>query len=212
MNLIGREQLVKLQKRYGSDAAIARFYGVGRQRIYKLRKKYDIPAVEGRNVRRNREICALHKDGVTAERIALQFKLSTSQIFNIIRKEGGSVDRRKRLFTNARELRDHFSGDKIALIAHRFSSFGSLELALLQGAERVGVPIWIVPADARFMHSLLLQMPAIKALYLTNAPDEWAYLRLLQPEVLFCAEGLALPPSNSVGKIEICVAPTGGDN
>ncbi|ERP31214.1 helix-turn-helix domain-containing protein [Chitinivibrio alkaliphilus] len=87
MNRIGREQLLSLQKKYHTDAAIAEFYGVTRQAIYKLRKKYGIPAYERSFAGRNTHIRLLYRQGLSVEKIARRYRVSQSSVYRILREE-----------------------------------------------------------------------------------------------------------------------------
>jgi hypothetical protein len=46
MAKISKDQLVKLQKKYITDHAIGKLFGISRQAVHQLRNKYGIPPVE----------------------------------------------------------------------------------------------------------------------------------------------------------------------
>lgn len=86
-----KEQLQQLQKRYGTDQAIASRLGVTRQAIFKLRKKYELPAIQNRNEKRNREIIHLHSSGITALQLAVKYSLSVAQVYRILGKSESAI-------------------------------------------------------------------------------------------------------------------------
>lgn len=85
MARISRDQLLKLQRRYRTDAAIGNLYGISRQAVYKLRKRYGIPPVSDRTEHRNTEIANRYLQGRSAPRIARRFRLSTVHVYRILR-------------------------------------------------------------------------------------------------------------------------------
>ena len=87
MARIGRNQLIKLQKRYKTDDAIGQLYGISRQAVHQLRKKYGVVPVDDKYESRNRSIRQLYRRGVTGPRLASQYSLSLSQIYRILKKQ-----------------------------------------------------------------------------------------------------------------------------
>ncbi len=105
MERIGREQLLKLQKKYSTDKAIADIYGVTRQAIYKLRKKYDIPAIDSPQKERNQKIRELAQSGIRPERIAVRFELSVTQVYRILHnRKIRMINIEKLVYRSAAEL------------------------------------------------------------------------------------------------------------
>jgi len=86
MARIGKNQLIKLQKRYKTDGAIAGLYGMTRQAVHRLRKKYGIPPVTDRHSERNEQIRALRKNGMSIIKIAKKYNLSTMQTYRIVKE------------------------------------------------------------------------------------------------------------------------------
>jgi len=104
---IGKEQIVQLQKKHGSDQAIASRLGTSRQAIYKLRKEYGIPALKDRHLRRDSEIKRLHSTGISPIQLAVRFELSQTQIYRIlnINKVRKTMKQTKpEVFNDAQEL------------------------------------------------------------------------------------------------------------
>ncbi len=84
MPTIGKEQLVQLQKKYGTDQAIGERLGCSRQSIYKLRKKFDIISNKNPHAKRNRTITHLYSKGITPIQLAVRFSLSVTQVYRIL--------------------------------------------------------------------------------------------------------------------------------
>ena len=84
MPRITKSQLIKLQKKFKTDAAIGEQYGITRQAIHQLRKKYGIDSSLVDNPKRNAEIVSLYEKGTSGTAIAKKFKLSISQTYRII--------------------------------------------------------------------------------------------------------------------------------
>ncbi len=87
MAKISKSQLIKLQKKYITDHAIGKLYGISRQAVHQLRTKYGIPPVEGKHASRNAEIVKAFNKGMPCVKIAKKFKISVSQAYRIIRDE-----------------------------------------------------------------------------------------------------------------------------
>jgi DNA-binding CsgD family transcriptional regulator len=88
MARIGRDQFMRLRKRYRTDKAIAELFGISRQAVYKLRTKYGIEPAAKRTAKRNAEIAYLYGLGMSSERLARRFKLSIVHIYRILKSEG----------------------------------------------------------------------------------------------------------------------------
>ncbi|MDO5577506.1 MAG: helix-turn-helix domain-containing protein, partial [Fibrobacter sp.] len=84
MARISKTQLIKLQKKFKTDAAIGQEFGVTRQAIHQLRKKYGIGSSLVDNPQRNEELLKLYEGGMSGTDLAKKFKLSISQAYRII--------------------------------------------------------------------------------------------------------------------------------
>jgi len=84
MARIGKEQLERLQKKYKTDAAIARIYGLTRQAVYQLRKQYGLKPSSDKSSDRNREVKRLRSMGISAKMLSVKFRLSTTHIYRIL--------------------------------------------------------------------------------------------------------------------------------
>ena len=86
MARISPEQLKKLQKRYHTDEAIGKLFGISRQAVFRIRKRYGIaPVTQGKD-HRDTEIVKAYTRGQTATRIARRFHLSAMQVYRILRR------------------------------------------------------------------------------------------------------------------------------
>ena len=85
MARIGKNQLIKLQKRYKTDKSIGMLYGISRQAVHQLRLKYGITPVADRNKERDQKIAELSMQGMPGTKIARKIKLSLSQTYRIIK-------------------------------------------------------------------------------------------------------------------------------
>ena len=85
MAKISKDQLVKLQKKYITDHAIGKLFGISRQAVHQLRNKYGIPPVEEKNDARDNDILKAFENNSPVEKIARKFKISVSQAYRIIR-------------------------------------------------------------------------------------------------------------------------------
>ena len=85
MARIGKEQLIKLQKKYKTDAAIAKLYGLTRQAIAQQRKRFGIPAAKDKYDDRNNKVKALRDKGISVAKLAVKFKLSKMHIYRILK-------------------------------------------------------------------------------------------------------------------------------
>lgn len=84
MARITKAQLVRLQKKFKTDAKIGDQFGITRQAVHQLRKKYGIESVIAKNAERNAKIVSAYKSGVSGTTLAKKFKLSISQTYRII--------------------------------------------------------------------------------------------------------------------------------
>jgi len=84
MARISKADLVKLQKKLVTDAAIGEQFGITRQAVHQLRKKYGIESSLSNNPERNAEIVSLYDAGTPGTDIAKKYKLSISQTYRII--------------------------------------------------------------------------------------------------------------------------------
>ncbi len=84
MARIGKKQLEKLQKKYKTDEAVAKLYGLTRQGIHRLRKKYAIPSISDKNSERNQIIKRLKTQGHSAVALAKKYSISTTQVYRIL--------------------------------------------------------------------------------------------------------------------------------
>jgi DNA invertase Pin-like site-specific DNA recombinase len=84
MARISKTELIKLQKKYTTDAKIGEMYGITRQAIHQLRKKYGVDSSIIDNPKRNAEIVKLYKSGKSGTALAKKFGLSISQTYRVI--------------------------------------------------------------------------------------------------------------------------------
>lgn len=84
MARISKGQLIKLQKKFKTDASIGDQFGITRQAVHQLRKKYGIDSSLVHNAERNAEIITLYQTGSSGTSLAKKFKLSVSQTYRII--------------------------------------------------------------------------------------------------------------------------------
>lgn len=85
MARVGRNQLIKLHKKYKTDEAIAKLYGLSRQAIHQIRKRHRIPPVSDKHSERNEQIISLHKNGMSVIKLAKKFKLSITHTYRIVK-------------------------------------------------------------------------------------------------------------------------------
>jgi hypothetical protein len=84
MARISKGQLEKLQKKYKTDAAIGKLFGISRQAVHQLRTGYNIDPVADKHRGRNEEMLRHYKAGMSGTKIAKKFRLSVSQTYRII--------------------------------------------------------------------------------------------------------------------------------
>lgn len=100
MARITKAQLIRLQKKLKTDAAIGREFGITRQAVHQLRKKYEIQSNLINNPQRNEDLYNMYKDGISVKKLQRQYKLSSSQtyrIINIHKKEEQEAEKAKKL-------------------------------------------------------------------------------------------------------------------
>jgi len=85
MARIGKKQLISLQKKYKTDEAIAKLYGLSRQAIHQLRKKYNIVTISDKHHERNNQILTLYNSGVSVIKLSKKFNLSTTHVYRLIK-------------------------------------------------------------------------------------------------------------------------------
>lgn len=91
MARISKTQLLKLQKKFKTDAAIGEQFGITRQAVHQLRKKYGIESSLADNPERNADIVKLYEGGTSGTALAKKFKLSISQTYRIINESKKSA-------------------------------------------------------------------------------------------------------------------------
>jgi DNA invertase Pin-like site-specific DNA recombinase len=84
MARISRGQLEKLQRKYKTDEAIGRLFGISRQAVHQLRDKYGIDPVPDKHRERNEDLRRLYSQGTSGMALAKKFRLSISQTYRII--------------------------------------------------------------------------------------------------------------------------------
>jgi len=91
MARISKAQLIKLQKKFTTDAAIGEQFGITRQAVHQLRKKYEIESSLADNPERNSDIVKAYESGISGTALAKKFKLSISQTYRIINESKKSA-------------------------------------------------------------------------------------------------------------------------
>ncbi len=86
MARISKNDLLRLQKKFHTDARIGEEFGITRQAVHQLRKKYNIDSRTAGNPDRNKEMVALRTAGKSVEAIAKKFKLSIPQTYRILKE------------------------------------------------------------------------------------------------------------------------------
>ena len=94
MPRISKTELIRLQKKLVTDAAIGAKFGITRSAVHQQRKKYGIESSLADNPKRNIKILAAYKKGSTGTVIAKKFDLSISQAYRIL-NEGGALKKKK---------------------------------------------------------------------------------------------------------------------
>lgn len=86
MARISKNDLLKLQKKFQTDARIGEEFGITRQAVHQLRKKYGIDSRTAGNPERNKEMVGLRDGGKSVETISKKFKLSIPQTYRILKE------------------------------------------------------------------------------------------------------------------------------
>jgi hypothetical protein len=96
MARISKSQLIILQKKLKTDAAIGERFGITRQAVHQLRQKYRIESVIAKNSERNAKIAKAHKAGMTGTALSKKYDLSVSQTYRILNEaQKGKKKKRK---------------------------------------------------------------------------------------------------------------------
>ncbi len=90
MARISKQELLRLQKKFKTDARIGEEFGITRQAVHQLRKKYGIESRTAGNPDRNKEIVSMRDSGQSVEAIAKKFKLSIPQTYRILKESASS--------------------------------------------------------------------------------------------------------------------------
>ena len=91
MARISKNELLRLQKKFKTDARIGEEFGITRQAVHQLRKKYGIISRTAGNPERNIEMVSLRDSGRSVEAIAKKFKLSIPQTYRILKENTSSA-------------------------------------------------------------------------------------------------------------------------
>ncbi len=86
MARITKPELIRLQKKFKTDARIGEEFGITRQAVHQLRKKYGIDSRTAANPDRNREMVEMREAGQSVEAIAKKYKLSIPQTYRILKE------------------------------------------------------------------------------------------------------------------------------
>ena len=84
--MIGKKDLIKMQKEYGPDTKIGKMLHMSRQAVHQARNKYGIKPIPNHHKERNGKIVKAYNKGKTGIEIAREFNLSVSQAYRIIKK------------------------------------------------------------------------------------------------------------------------------
>ena len=93
MPRISKTQLIKLQKRYHTDAAVGRLFGISRQAVHKLRRGLQVAPVADKHGRRDFEIARLYRQGRSGAWLARRWRLSVAQVYRILRAQAVALRR-----------------------------------------------------------------------------------------------------------------------
>jgi DNA invertase Pin-like site-specific DNA recombinase len=96
MAKISKSELIRLQKKLKTDAAIGEEYSITRQAVHQLRKKYGIESMIAKNDERNKQIVAMYDKGMSGTAIAKKFGLSISQTYRVINDAGRIAAKKKK--------------------------------------------------------------------------------------------------------------------
>jgi DNA invertase Pin-like site-specific DNA recombinase len=96
MARISKGQLIKLQRKYCTDARIGKLFGITRQAVHQLRKKYKIDSSIADNPERNAKIVGMYRKGTSGTALAKKFELSVSQTYRVINEAKAGRKGKKR--------------------------------------------------------------------------------------------------------------------
>jgi DNA invertase Pin-like site-specific DNA recombinase len=88
MARISKAELMRLQKKLGTDHAIGEKLGITRQAVFQTRRLYGMPPLPSKNEERNAKVVALSDKGVSKMAIANKFDLSLSMVYRILDSAG----------------------------------------------------------------------------------------------------------------------------
>jgi DNA invertase Pin-like site-specific DNA recombinase len=91
MARISKQELIRLQKKFKTDARIGEEFGITRQAVHQLRKKYEIESRTAGNPERNKEMVAMRDSGSSVEAIAKKYKLSIPQTYRILKETAAAA-------------------------------------------------------------------------------------------------------------------------
>jgi len=86
MARVTKEELLRLQKLYKTDAKIGAQFGISRQAVHQLRVKYSIYSLTEKNKDRDDQIYSQYESGMAGTELAKLHQLSISQTYRIINK------------------------------------------------------------------------------------------------------------------------------
>ena len=87
--MVTAPELVALQEKFGTDAAIARHLGITRQSVFSARKQFGIGSVSKRiKSDRNNAIIQLHRSHFNPRRISEHLHMSLAHTYRILHKYG----------------------------------------------------------------------------------------------------------------------------
>lgn len=96
MAKISKNELIRLQKKFKTDARIGEEFGITRQAVHQLRKKYGIDSRTAGNPERNKEIVKFRENGQSVENLAKKYKLSIPQTYRILKETGAGKAAKKK--------------------------------------------------------------------------------------------------------------------
>lgn len=96
MPRISKTELIAMQKKLLTDAAIGKKLKVTRQAVHQMRKKFGIPSRFAKNPERNAKILAQHKKGASGSEIAKKFGLSYITVYQILKKAKAKKSAKKK--------------------------------------------------------------------------------------------------------------------
>jgi DNA invertase Pin-like site-specific DNA recombinase len=96
MARISKAELIRLQKKFRTDARIGEEFGITRQAVHQLRKKYEIESRTAGNPDRNKEMVEMRESGQSVEAIAKKIKLSIPQTYRILKETSTAKPAKKK--------------------------------------------------------------------------------------------------------------------